>query len=55
MQMNSSMEQVTNLSRGQVAWLLWGGSINKENQMDAQKWAERYVATLEEEDRRKNV
>ena len=37
-------------SRGQVAWLLWGGSINKENQMDAQKWAERYVATLEEED-----
>ena len=37
-------------SRGQCAWLLWGGSINKENQMDAQKWAERYVATLEEED-----
>ena len=37
-------------SRGQTAWLLWGGSINKENQMDAQKWAERYVATLEEED-----
>ena len=26
-----------------------GGSINKENQMDAQKWAERYVATLEED------
>ena len=37
-------------SRGQVAWRLWGGSIAEESQMDAQKWAERYVATLEEED-----
>ena len=36
-------------TKGQVAWLLWGGSIDNESQMDAQKWAERYVATLEED------
>ena len=37
-------------SKGQTAWLLWGGSIQEANQMDAQKWAERYIAILEEED-----
>jgi HK97 family phage prohead protease len=37
-------------TKGQTAWLLWGGSIEEANQMDAQKWAERYIATLEEED-----
>lgn len=34
---------------GQVAWLLWGGSIEKEGQMDAQKWAERVANNLDDE------
>ncbi len=39
-------------SAGIVSWLLWGGSISKSNQMDAQEWAARkYEQILEEEDR----
>lgn len=34
---------------GQVAWLLWGGSIEKEGRMNAQKWAERVANNLDEE------
>ena len=34
---------------GQVAWLLWGGSIEKEGRMNAQKWAERIANSLDEE------
>ena len=34
---------------GQVAWLLWGGDIDKENKMRAQKWAERQVDMMDEE------
>lgn len=34
---------------GQVAWLLWGGSIEKTGRMNAQKWAERVVSSLEDE------
>ena len=28
---------------GQVAWLLWGGDIDKRNRMRAQKWAQKQV------------
>ena len=28
-------------TRGQVAWLLWGGDLGKSNRMRAMKWAER--------------
>ena len=34
---------------GQVAWLLWGGSIEKQGRMNAQKWAERIANSLDEE------
>ena len=33
---------------GQVAWLLWGGSLGNDK-MKAQQWAERVVNNLEEE------
>ncbi len=33
---------------GQVAWLLWGGSLGKTDRMKAQKWAQRVVNSLEE-------
>ena len=43
-------------SAGIVSWLLWGGSISKSNQMDAQEWAARkYEQILEEEDRSSKV
>ena len=29
---------------GQVAWLLWGGQINRDNRYAAQTWFERLVA-----------
>jgi len=28
---------------GQVAWLLWGGQINRDNRYNAQAWFERLV------------
>lgn len=39
---------------GQVAWLLWGGTIQREGRMDAQKWAERIVNRLNEEEKQMN-
>jgi len=35
---------------GIVSWMLWGGSYQKGNELDAQQWAERIISTLEEED-----
>ena len=37
------------MTGGQVAWLLWGGDITKENRMRAQEWAQRQVDKLESE------
>lgn len=34
---------------GQVAWLLWGGDLGKENRMRAQKWAERQANRIRDE------
>lgn len=38
---------------GQVAWLLWGGTIEKTGRMNAQKWAQRVVDSLEDEEKTK--
>ncbi len=35
------------MSPGQVAWLLWGGSLPESTRMDAMRWAERQVARHE--------
>ena len=37
------------ISAGQVAWLLWGGDLGRENRMRAQKWAERQVNRIRDE------
>ena len=37
------------MSPGQVAWLLWGGDLTRENRMRAQEWAQRQVDKLEAE------
>ena len=37
------------ITAGQVAWLLWGGDLSKENRMRSQEWAQRQVDKLEEE------
>lgn len=37
------------MTAGQVAWLLWGGSLGSKGRMKAQQWAERQVARLERE------
>ena len=37
------------ISAGQVAWLLWGGDLGRENRMRAQKWAERKVNRIRDE------
>lgn len=37
------------MSPGQVAWLLWGGSLAAATRMDAMRWAERQVARHEGE------
>jgi len=40
---------------GQVAWLLWGGTIQREGRMDAQEWAERIVNRLDDEEKKAPV
>lgn len=37
------------MTAGQVAWLLWGGDLGRENRMRAQKWAERQVNRIRDE------
>ena len=37
------------MTAGQVAWLLWGGDLDKRNRMRAQKWAERQVNRIRNE------
>ena len=37
------------MTAGQVAWLLWGGDLDRANRMRAQKWAERQVNRIRAE------
>ena len=37
------------MSAGQLAWLLWGGDLDRANRMRAQKWAERQVNRIRAE------
>lgn len=37
------------MTAGQVAWLLWGGDLDRSNRMRAQKWAERQVNRIRDE------
>ena len=37
------------MTAGQVAWLLWGGDLDRTNRMRAQKWAERQVNRIRAE------
>lgn len=38
------------MTKGQVAWLLWGGDIDKENKMRARDWAAKQVEAIREEE-----
>lgn len=44
---NGESEKMT---AGQVAWLLWGGDLDKENRMRARDWAEKQVERIRRED-----
>ena len=37
------------MTAGQVAWLLWGGDLDRSNRMRAQEWAERQVNRIRDE------
>ena len=37
------------MTAGQVAWLLWGGDLDRANRMSAEKWAERQVNRIRAE------